>query len=210
MSTDNGLPPDRDRDSAPRTADARSDLAIRDSYFVADNPLPTTRDFLEKLRAKIQRERQDKKPVTTYRLARALKCEWSTVRRWLKGQGSFSHALAAKIGDELDLPPEYVVACVEYERAEDPMLKQMWARMAGAARAMVNKVAGIGLAAILAAGLVGQAPAPVEAAGAADAHPDIHYANRRRRRLASALDAWRGRFGRWLGTWFPAAETVPA
>lgn len=184
---------------APNYAiDALSDVRHRATDFEALRDPPTTRDFLERLRAKIAQRDPDHPTVTTYRLALELGCEWSTVKRWLKGEGSFSHKLAARIADELDLPAEYVVACVEHERTDEPMLKAMWARIAGAAIAAKRTVKVVAITLIAGLGLF-PASRPVQAQAvsvptmklsAGDSY--IMRTRRRlpRRRLADRLLGW--------------------
>lgn len=184
--------------------DSLGDLKGRPADFEALRHPLTTRDFLERLRAQILEEDPELGTVSTYRLALVLDCEWSTVRRWLKGEGTFSHKLAYKIADRLGLPPEYVVACVENERTDDPMLKTMWTRIAevalhtrrAAAWATITLIAGLGL--LTASRPVQAQPVttvPMESVNG----PVIHYAHRkarRRRRWTDLLEAWL--------TWTPA------
>lgn len=45
---------------------------------------------------------------------------------WMKGRSYPSEEKALRIAKELDLPREFIVALVNFERAKTPVLKELW------------------------------------------------------------------------------------
>jgi hypothetical protein len=72
----------------------------------------TTNQILDALAAKLG-------GVSDYRLAKVLNASGTaTIGNWRHGRSSLSQDYALKVADLLGWHPEYVVACVERERAE--------------------------------------------------------------------------------------------
>jgi hypothetical protein len=120
--------------------------------------------------------------ATDYRIAKLLGTSTSAVTSWRKGRAAFSLDYAHKVAELLSWDPAYVVACVEWERAEKDArlertdeIKATWEKIAQRFKPA---------AAILAVWLlVALAPNQVVRAdgGTASQCPSIHYAKRRRR-----------------------------
>lgn len=160
----------------------------------------TTNELLDALAAKHG-------GASNYRLGKLLNtASASTVQNWRIGRSSLSLDYAIKVAKLLDWPPEYVIACVEAERAgKDDRLEQTGEIIATWQRIAERFKPAAMLALCVLAGLTGadisSAASPVPSNTCA--WHSIHYAQfdgrRRRRRKSKKRDPNHPpRFCTWL------------
>lgn len=101
---------------------------------------------------------QDGSPASDYRLHQILGVTKQAISKYRLGQTAPDDAVAIRIAALLDLPPEYVVACIHQERARVAEEKSLW-------RSIAEKFAGLAAAALLALTLL-LPPPPAQAAAA--------------------------------------------
>lgn len=131
----------------------------------------TTRDFIALLRERLGAR-------TDYALAKSLGKPQTTIARWTRGAGAFGQAEAIEVAAILDLPPEFVLACVEAERAKSDAARRVWTSIADRFKATAAAV----LAALALGGIALFSPGNAEA-GEPTAHcRSTHYAKYRRPR----------------------------
>jgi hypothetical protein len=103
-------------------------------------------------------------PMTDYRLSKLTGIAQATISNWRVGRSRIDNQFASVFADACELPPEYVLACIEHERTGDPKLRAIYESIADKFKA------GALVAAILAAGMGGVCPE--KAAFSADHNAD--------------------------------------
>lgn len=148
--------------------------------------LETSQALLLRLRAQ--------KNWSWYRLAKELPAHENTVRNWRHGRTIVDRRFAPRIAELLGESAEYVLACLEADREQEPELQEVWQRIGAKFR---NHAASVLLAVMLVFG-VGNAGK----AGAAEHSPTGGSDTR------MYIKSNRRRYRPWLrfATWFP----VPA
>jgi transcriptional regulator with XRE-family HTH domain len=135
--------------------------------------LETSLQLLERVRATHN--------VSWYRLARMIPTSESTIANWKNGRTGIDQRFVTRIAELLEEPPEYVLACIEAERAQSPELVKIWRGIAEKFRTHAASILLVGLA-LLGVGNAGKAEAarhsPTGSAGA----PMYIKSNRRRTR----------------------------
>jgi len=144
--------------------------------------LETSLQLLERVRAKHN--------VSWYRLVRMIPTSESTMANWKNGRTGIDQRFVTRIAELLEEPPEYILACIEAERAPSPELEKIWR---GIAEKFRSHAASILLITALVLGVgnatKAEASAPSPAGGV---HDTVDYDKSRRRR------PW------WdFATWFP-------
>jgi hypothetical protein len=104
--------------------------------------LETTRDLLERLRAK--------HASSWWGLSKIIPASESTVNNWKHGRSAIGREYVTRIAELLDEPAEYVLACVEHEREQDAGARKLWQRIAAKFR---SHAASILLGAVVLVGL---------------------------------------------------------
>ena len=85
--------------------------------------METTRDFMERLRAR-------NGGCSNYHLAKILQISDSCLVRYTKDGKSMADSVALKVADQLGIDPAYVFACMAAERANDVESTRIWERIA--------------------------------------------------------------------------------
>lgn len=67
---------------------------------------------------------------TDYQLARALGVAPNMISRYRKPGRTFEDKVALRIAKLLELPPEYVLACMAVHRSRNPEAAKIWAQIA--------------------------------------------------------------------------------
>lgn len=119
-------------------------------------------------------------PMTDYRLGKLLGVQQGTLSAWRRGKSRIDSRFASVFADACELPPEYVLACVEREGADDPKLQQIYESIAARFKA------GVLVAAILTAGVGALLPQKSAFAAELNPEPAMYYANKKRRRRKRA------------------------
>ena len=134
--------------------------------------LETSLQLLERVRAAHN--------VSWYRLARMIPTSESTMANWKNGRTGIDQRFVTRIAELLAEPPEYVLACIEAERAQSPELVKIWRGIAEKFRTHAASIL-LATALMFGVGNAGNAEAGVpSAAGGSDAAMYIK-SNRRRR-----------------------------
>src|SRR5262245_56264265 len=89
--------------------------------------METTRSLLERLRAKYA---TPDKPVSDYRLAKLAGVSKSAMVRYMRHDGGMASDVGLRVAAELDLQPEYVLACLAHEREQDEHARPYWEKLA--------------------------------------------------------------------------------
>lgn len=154
--------------------------------------MDTTRSLLERLRSKYA-------GCSDYRLAKILGLSKTAMTRYTRHGGGMSHENGVKIAVELELQPEYVLACLAYEREQVEHIKPYWERLANATMQQLYgrtahraaharrkaKVAGVALA-LISSGFLAPSPSEVRVS---DCAGSVYY-------VTSKRDRFRARIGR--------------
>lgn len=117
----------------------------------------TTVEFLDALKAR-------KGLSTDYQLFKALGWKQTTVSSYRRGRSAMAGPHAIRVADELGLPREYVLACMEAERENNDQVADVWRELAHRLRGIA---ASILLALLLGVGLLGYAKTALAAGFAA-------------------------------------------
>ena len=80
--------------------------------------LETSVELLERLRAA--------EKVSWWKLPRLLDASESTVKNWKRGRTTIDQRFVTRIAELLHERPEYVLACIEAERAQSPEMEKIW------------------------------------------------------------------------------------
>jgi hypothetical protein len=148
--------------------------------------MQTTQQILEALSQKFG-------GASAYRLAKILNASSeTTVKNWLKGRSFINDAYATRIAELLELPPAYVVACIEHDRLQqqseaaraagrDPLedtgrLTRMWKEVAEVFKDRAA-IPALAMFALLAGANVSEARQLGPNNSNSLSHPSIHYAN---------------------------------
>ncbi len=108
--------------------------------------------------------------TTDYQLAKFLGWRQQRIVIYNAG-GSFDHETALQIAPALDLRPDYIMACMEAQRAKTPAVRKTWEKAAKA-------LAGTALAAIVGcSALMDPSALDITFLTRLAAAPNIHYAN---------------------------------
>lgn len=128
----------------------------------------TTNEFLDAVKTRLNLR-------SDYALIKALGVTQMSITRW-RGGGAFNDANAIRVADLLDLPREYVLACMGAQRAEDTESSGVWRHIADA---FAHRVA-----LWLAVSLVGiqlLTPSPASAFSGFDLRNNVYYGKSRGR-----------------------------
>lgn len=139
-------------------------------------PPRTTIEFLDAVRAKLG-------GVSDYRAAIALGVTRATVSSWRQSKTKIGEDKAPRVAELLELPPEYVLACVAAERAKRTELRVIWERLAKHAKSL-HVLTAVGLVTI---GGTHSPPAHAERSCA-----ESVYSVKRRRWFGRGLERRRG------------------
>jgi hypothetical protein len=134
--------------------------------------LETSVELLERVRAA--------QGVSWWKLPGVLEASESTVKNWKRGRTTIDRKFATKIADILHEPPEYVLACLEYEREPSADVKKIWQRIAAKFR---SHAASILLGAVVLVGLEKPISAEAHAPVAEGDRPAMYIMSNRRRKL---------------------------
>ena len=127
--------------------------------------LESSQELLERLRAAYD-------GASYYRIAKLIGCSEPAVAHWKHGRSGIGREYVTRVAELLGEPPEYVLACVEHEREQDPGAKKLWQRIAAKFR---SHAASILL--VLFVGTVGSAPTVTPVSGAPDTGRDVATEN---------------------------------
>lgn len=142
--------------------------------------LESSQELLERLRTAYD-------GASYYRVAKLIGCSEAAVAHWKHGRSGIGREYVTRVAELLDEAPEYILACVEHEREQDPGARKLWERIAEQFR---THAAIILLALMLVLGFGN--PTPAEAS---DTHPgsglrdNVYYGKRRTRRSLSLAPA---------------------
>lgn len=125
-------------------------------------------------------------PMSDYRLAQLLDVQQTTMSNWRTGKTRISVEYIDRFARACDLREEYVLACLEAERAKSPMVRSIYERIAERFRPAVNSAV-LGVAAILAVAALAGFPSRSEASTFLLVDGNIHTANSRRSRMRRFL-----------------------
>lgn len=169
--------------------------------------MPASYEIIEMVREEISTEYFQASDAA---IARALKVSRTAIADYKSGRSTMSSEVLAQALEILAPGAQQQIERAldeQISRTRDEQQMLYFELVRAAMRVFFAKVKGKVAAfalAMLAAGAGLGIPAASEAYSGPGAGPDIHYTNRRRRRAWDALGGWRARFGRLLGTWFPA------
>ena len=116
----------------------------------------TTLELIELAKQRLALRHALSLPMTDYRFGKLLKLRQGTVSNWRTGKTTIDKGYADMFADACELPAEYVMACIEHERTDDPKIRRIYENIADRFKA------GCVVAAILAAGMA-FAPSPAQA-----------------------------------------------
>jgi hypothetical protein len=134
----------------------------------------TTPQLIELAKQRLAAKHGLQLPMTDYRLAKLMGLSTQVVSAWKTGARGIGTVFARKFADACDLSPEYVYACIQAERTDNPEEISLLEHIA---EAFKGKAAALAMMAIMATGM-SFAPAGNQASAANFSGADfIHYAN---------------------------------
>lgn len=146
----------------------------------------TTAQLIELAKQRLASKHGLPLPMTDYRLAKLLNVSTQVVSGWQNGSRTIGAKFVRKFADACDLPPEYVYACTQAERADTADEVSLLERIA---EAFKSKAAAWIVAAMVTAGMV-FAPAGNQAHARVSDGPGYAlcaHGRRRRKGLAERL-----------------------
>lgn len=123
--------------------------------------------------------------ITTYRLAKLLQADTSTVTAYKTGRSVLSEGHAIKLGELMGIDPMPIVAAAAFERSKHEHIKAFWAKHA--------ETVGVVAIGALALGTVILAPTDAHATTAhmaMVAGNSVYYVNRRRYKRTRRVQKW--------------------
>jgi hypothetical protein len=135
-----------------------------------------TPDFLDLAKKRLAAKHDLELPMSDYRLHKLLDVKQSTLSNWRIGKSHIAPEFADLFARVCEVPEEYVLACIEHERAKSKSVRSIYARIAAKFKPSTLIVL---CAAILAVGAGALSPSTSEASTALLTVHDIHYANSR-------------------------------
>lgn len=94
--------------------------------------LETSQELLERLRAQHN--------CSWYGLAHILGAHEKTIANWKNGRTVMDRKFATRVAELLEEPPEYVLACLEFEREQDAGARKLWRSIAAKFRSHAASV----------------------------------------------------------------------
>lgn len=143
--------------------------------------LETSLQLLERVRAKHK--------ASWYRLARLIPTSESTMANWKNGRTGIDQRFVTRIAELLEEPPEYILACIEAERAQSPELEKIWRGIAEKFRSHAASILLV-TALVFGVGNATKAEASEGSPAAAGSPPMYVMTNRRRRRPWWDFSTW--------------------
>ena len=103
--------------------------------------LPRSRDFLTAL-AKLLGEREGlREPISDYRMAKILGVSRAMMSEYRTNKQRLSSLMCLKVAELLGEDPQYVLACIQAERAQNAAVRKAWEKIAGSAACAVLALA---------------------------------------------------------------------
>ena len=119
----------------------------------------TTQQLLDLAKQRLAVKHGISGDVSDYRLAKLLGLGQATVSSWRIGRSVISTDYLQLISEACELAPEYVYACIEHDREENPHVQKVLQRIA---KAFKGKAAATAGSVIVSLGLVGTPRANAE------------------------------------------------
>ena len=143
--------------------------------------LETSVELLERLRAA--------EKVSWWKLPRLLDASESTVKNWKRGRTTIDQRFVTRIAELLHERPEYVLACIEAERAQSPEMEKIWRGIAEKFRSHAASIL-LSTALVFGVGNAGKAEAGEASPADVGSPPMYVMTNRRRRRPWWDFSTW--------------------